>query len=105
MKEDVYRTLMSRIKRSPSLSAVQIVAEVNELHNTSIFPDTVRRRLQKGMGKTPLGNSCKPLLPPLIERSYINLACAEIEKQSQRKDMIAKLSPCTTTAFLTQVSC
>ena len=87
MKAGTYTTMILRIKRSPSLSVVQIIAEVKELYNTSIFPDTVRRRLQKGMGNTPLGNDHKPLLPPLIEQalvdvmgSYINLACAEMEK-------------------------
>ena len=68
---------------------------------THLYPDTVRRRLQTGMGNTPLGNGCKPLLPSLIEQalvdamsSYINLACVEMEKQPQQKHMIAKLSSC-----------
>ena len=53
------------------------------------------------MGDAPLGNGRKLLLPPLIEQalvdaisSYINLACAEMEKQPQQKAMIAKLSSC-----------
>ena len=54
------------------------------------------------MGNTPLGtNGRKPLLSPLIEQalvdamgSYINLGCVEMEKQPQRKNMIAKLSSC-----------
>ena len=51
------------------------------------------------MENDPLGNGRKPFLAPLIESalvevmcSYINLACEEMEKQSERKDVIDKLS-------------
>ena len=52
-------------------------------------------------GRAPLGNDRKSSLPPVIEcalvkamGSSVNLACAEMEKQPERKDMIDKLSYC-----------
>ena len=57
--------------------------------------------MRKGIDNSPLGNGRKPFLPPLIESalveemgSYINLVCAEMEKQPKQKDMIDKLSCC-----------
>ena len=99
VKDEPYTTIVMKIESAPSVSVVKIVAEVNKLYNISILPDTVRRQLQKGITFATLGNGPKSLLPPLIEQalvgamsSYINLACAEMDKQPQQKDMIAKLS-------------
>ena len=109
VRDMAYETIISKIKSrcaknvstGKSLSVVAIVADVNKLYSTDILPDTVRRRMRKGMTNVPLGNGRKPLLPPVIESAlvealgtYVNLACAEMEKQPARRDMIDKLSSC-----------
>ena len=101
VKDEAYATIVSKIESALSVSIAKIAAEFNKIYNTSILPDTVRLQLQKGITFAPLGNGRKPLLPLLIEQalvdavgSYINLACVEMDKQPQRKDMIVKLSSC-----------
>ena len=92
VKDKAFATIISKIEAAPYVSVVKVVAEVNKLYNTSILPDTVPRRLRKGLNFPPLGNGRKPFLPPLIEQalvevmgSYINLACAEMDVQPQQK--------------------